>query len=166
MNNNDILIGLRDALDLNKSEMVEIFGFGGLTYTEEEILDFLKCNKEYRDETPENMVGKCDYNELESFLNGLIIFKRGVKETKPGEVSKPVLKIMDSRTVNNVMLKKVKIALELTSEDVLLIFEEVGAEMSKGELTTFFRKQGHKHYKKCNDKHANAFLKGLAIIIN
>ena len=56
-----------------------------------------------------------------------------------------------------------KIALELTSEDMLELFEKAGVTVTKGELSAFLRKEGHKNYKECLDKYARNFLKGLAI---
>ncbi len=39
------------------------------------------------------------------------------------------------------MLKKLKIALNMTSEDMLNIFEKAGVSVSKSELSAFFRKR-------------------------
>lgn len=70
---------------------------------------------------------------------------------------------MNNQNVNNIMLKKLKIALSLNSEDMLDIFQEAGINVTKGELSALFRKEGHKHYKECGDKYARNFLKGLAL---
>ena len=78
---------------------------------------------------------------LESFLNGFIIFKRGKQDPKPGQPTKPVL---SNESVNNILLKKVKIALALTSEDMLEILEEAGVTITKGELSAVLRKEGHR----------------------
>jgi len=40
------------------------------------------------------------------------------------------------------MLKKLKIALSLTSEDMLDIFNEAGINVTKGKLSALFRKEG------------------------
>jgi uncharacterized protein YehS (DUF1456 family) len=56
-----------------------------------------------------------------------------------------------------------KIALSLTSEDMIEILEEAGVVITKGELGALLRKEGHKNYKVCGDKYARNFLKGLAI---
>ena len=66
-------------------------------------------------------------------------------------------------SVNNVMLKKVKIALALTSEDIIDILEEAGVYITKAELGALLRKEGHKNYVECGDRYARNFLKGLAI---
>ncbi|MDX8366552.1 DUF1456 family protein, partial [Cytobacillus sp. IB215665] len=60
-------------------------------------------------------------------------------------------------------LKKVKIALSLTSEDMIEILEGAGVIITKGELGALLRKEGHKNYKVCGDRYARNFLKGLTI---
>ena len=97
---------------------------------------------------------------LESFLNGFIIFKRGKQEPKPGQPTKPEL---SNESVNNILLKKVKIALALTSEDMLEILEAAEVTITKGELSAVLRKEGHRNYKVCGDRYARNFLKGLAM---
>ena len=172
--NNDRLIRLRYALDIRDTDMVEIFKLGGAELTEEIVRKMLIKSKDtYRynnevddhddhdeiEEKDENI--KCKNSMLESFLNGLIIFKRGKQEPKPGQSERPVLN--NSENPNNIMLKKLKIALSLSSEDMLDILEQTGVIVTKGELSALFRKEGHKHYKECGDKYARNFLKGLAI---
>lgn len=169
MDNNDILIRLRYALDIKNKDMVEIFKLGGIELTKEEVLLVLtKSKDDYYDEDDifdeaeanEEHI-KCDNIMLESFLNGLIIFKRGKQEPKPGQPERPAYS--KNERVNNIMLKKVKIALSLTSEDVLEILETSGVFITKGELSAFLRKEGHKNYKECGDQNARNFLRGLAI---
>jgi uncharacterized protein YehS (DUF1456 family) len=170
MNNNDILIRLRYALDIKNTDMVEIFKLGGIELTVEEVKKILikpkdSCDDEVTkhgdiEQKKDNI--ECNHFMLESFLNGFIIFKRGVKDPKPGQTEKPVLPVKDS-DVNNVMLKKLKIALELSSDDVIDLLKEAGVMITKSELSALFRKEGHKNYKACGDKYAKNFLKGLAI---
>ncbi len=154
MNNNDILIKLRYALDIKNTEMVEIFKLGGIEFSEEEVQEMLL--------EPEENNFECKNSALESFLNGFIIFKRGERDSKPGQSEIPSLSINSNRSINNIMLKKLKIALSLSSQDMLDIFKESGDALTKDELSNLFRKEGHKHYKKCNDKHAMSFLEELA----
>ncbi|MDN4608230.1 DUF1456 family protein [Sporosarcina highlanderae] len=160
MNNNDLLIRLRYALDFSNNEMVDIFKLGGIEVTKEEVL--LLLSKSNEDETENEMQMKCTNQLLDSFLNGLIIYKRGKQEPKSGKPQGPV-SVMTNENVNNTLLKKVKIALELTSEDMLDILEDAGVIISKSELSAVLRKEGHKNYKPCLDRYARNFLKGLAI---
>ncbi|MEJ8554741.1 YehS family protein [Tepidibacter sp. Z1-5] len=171
MNNNEILIRLRDALDIKNTDMVEIFKLGGIELTSEEVNMMLIEEKDSEHNEVDNNQDieekkanlECNNYSLESFLNGLIIFKRGEPDPIPGKPKNPPLSIMSSKSVNNVMLKKLKIALSLTAEDMIDIFEEAGVIVTKGELSPLFRKEGHKHYKKCSDIFAINFLDGLAI---
>jgi uncharacterized protein YehS (DUF1456 family) len=162
MENNDILIRLRYALDIKNTDMVEIFKLGGVEVTKEEVLKILtKSNNdvEYEEDNEEDVI-KCNNKMFESFLNGLITFKRGKQESKPGQPDRPQF---SKESVNNILLKKLKIALSLTSEDMIDILDSAGITITKGELSALLRKVGHKNYKECGDKYARNFLKGLAI---
>jgi len=170
MENNDILIRLRYALDIKNNDMVEIFKLGGFEVTKGEVLKILtKPTDSYDDEDyyaedieeDEEHIN-CTNSMLESFLNGFITFKRGRQEPRPGQPESPVPS-KSRESINNQLLKKVKIALSLTSEDMLDIFEKAGITVTKGELSALLRKEGHKNYKQCLDKYARNFLKGLAI---
>lgn len=170
MDNNDILIRLRYALDIKDQDMIEIFKLGGVDLTKEEVKKVLtKSDDTYDDEQHDEDAGenedhiKCPNSMLESFLNGLITFKRGPQESKPGQPNKPDRSIKNYSSVNNVMLKKVKIALKLTSEDIIDILDAAGVKITKGELSALLRKEGHKNYKECGDKYARNFLKGLTM---
>jgi uncharacterized protein YehS (DUF1456 family) len=160
MDNNDILIRLRYALEIKNKEMAEIFKLGDVEVTVPEVVQILTKSDE--DEENDDQL-KCNNKMLDSFLNGLIIFKRGKQEPKPGQGQTPEQVSPKSANVNNLLLKKVKIALALTTEDMLDIFEMAGIRLSKGELGALLRKEGHKNYKECGDKFARNFLKGLAI---
>ncbi|WP_432361495.1 DUF1456 family protein [Sporosarcina sp. UB5] len=161
MNNNDILIRLRYALDLKNTEMVDIFKLGGVEVTKEDVL--LLLTKSNDDEAENELQMKCTNHMLDSFLNGLIIYKRGKQEPKPGQPQAPAGSSITNENVNNILLKKVKIALALTGEDMLDILEDAGVIVSKGELSAVLRKEGHKNYKPCLDRYARNFLKGLAL---
>jgi uncharacterized protein YehS (DUF1456 family) len=58
---------------------------------------------------------------------------------------------------------KLKIALNLKAEDVLGILELAEFRISKHELSAFFRKPGHKHYRECKDQILRNFLQGLQL---
>ncbi|SFB06323.1 MULTISPECIES: DUF1456 family protein [unclassified Bacillus (in: firmicutes)] len=166
MDNNDILIRLRYALEIKNAEIAKIFKLGGVEVTVPEVVKILtKSSDGYDDddyaEDEENI--KCNNVMLDSFLNGLIIYKRGKQEPKPGQPETPEPALRKSANVNNLLLKKVKIALALTTEDMLNIFADAGIAVTKGELGALLRKEGHKNYKECGDKFARNFLKGLAI---
>ncbi|MEH7443003.1 DUF1456 family protein [Bacillus sp. JJ1122] len=164
MENNDILIRLRYAQDIKNVDMVEIFKLGGVNVTKDEVLKMLKKPEEEVygaiDVEENDDYIKCNNKTLESFLNGFITFKRGKQDPKPGQ---PEIPALTNEHVNNMLLKKLKIALSMTSEDMLDIFKMAGISVTKGELGALLRKPGHKNYKECGDKFARNFLKGLAV---
>ena len=158
MDNNDILIRLRYALEIKNKEMTEIFKLGGMEVSVPEVIQILTKTDDEND-----VQIKCSNSMLDSFLNGLIILKRGKQEPKLGQPDTPEPSSMSHENVNNLLLKKVKIAMALTTEDMLDIFRDAGITVTKGELGALLRKEGHKNYMECGDKFVRNFLKGLAI---
>ena len=166
MDNNDILIRVRYALDIKNQDMIEIFKLGGIEVTKEDVLKILTKSKEEFDdvEVEENDDQiKCNNKMLEAFLNGFITFKRGKQEERPGQPKNPEPPVQKSDNVNNMLLKKLKVALQLTTEEILDILDDGGIAVSKGELGAILRKPGHRNYKECGDNFARKFLKGLTI---
>ena len=151
MNYNDILRQLRYALNINDSTMIKIFKLSDREIERSHLTGLLKKEGE------EGFVN-CSDVVLGDFLDGLILLKRGRKETKPGEARKP-----DSLLTNNSILKKIRIALELKEDDMLGILKLASINISKPELTALFRREGHKNYKECGEQFLRKFLKGLTI---
>lgn len=158
MNNNDILIRLRYALDLKNAQMVEIFKLGDYEVSIKEIAHILSKSEE---DDPAHIT--CTNEMLDAFLNGFIIFKRGKQEPRPGQPQRPPLMITSDVHVNNIVLKKLRIALTLTSDDILDILDDAGAYLSNSELSAVMRKEDHRNYKVCGDRYIRNFLKGLAL---
>lgn len=148
MTTNDVLSHIRDIFDFSHSQLITIFGLTGTIVTEAELTNFFRKNGE-------PCFTRMQDIQLASFLNGLIIEKRGKKEGVQPEAE---LKI-----TNNMIFNKLKIALEFKAEDVLDTLKLVELGMNKHELSTFFRKPEHKHYRECNDQTLNGFLNGLKI---
>lgn len=146
MINNDVLRRLRYTLDLSDSTMIAVFGQAGLEVSRKEVSAWLK-----KDDDPDHQ--PCSDQQLAIFLNGLINHRRGKKE---GAQPEPETKLN-----NNMMLKKLKIAFDLTSEGMLEIIALTGLNLSKHELSAFFRKPAHKHYRPCKDQVLRNFLQGL-----
>ncbi len=148
MTNNDILRRIRYTFDFSDSEMIKIFSLSNLEVTRAQISDWLK-----KEDDPAYQ--NCPDSKMAIFLNGLIIYKRGKKE---GPEPKP-----EKRLTNNIIFRKLKIALNLQAEDVLNIMNLVNLQISKHELSAFFRKPDHKHYRDCKDQILRSFLKGIQI---
>ncbi len=64
---------------------------------------------------------------------------------------------------NNDILKKLRVALELKDEDIVKILSLVDFEITKTELSAFFRKEDHPNYRPCGDQLLRNFLNGLVI---
>jgi len=148
MTNNDVLRRIRYTFNFDDTLMIAIFGLGGLEVTRAQISDWLK-----KDDDPDYQ--KCNDTQLATFLNGLIVEKRGKKD---GPQPEP-----ESSLSNNIIFRKLKIALNLQADDVLKLVNQGDFRMSKHELSAFFRKPGHKHYRECKDQVLRYFLKGMQL---
>lgn len=146
MTNNDILRRIRYTFDFSDSKMIAVFSFAGHQVTREQINDWLQ-----KDDDPAYQ--KCNDTHLAIFLNGLIIDQRGKKE---GAQPEP-----EQRLTNNIIFRKLRIALDLKADDILEIMDLAGFHISKHELSAFFRRPDHKHYRDCNDQILRNFLKGV-----
>ena len=146
MNNNDILKRLRYTLDFNDTQMVEMYEAAPSPITRVEVSDWLKKEEDE------------DFKELSDlmldvFLNGLIEFKRGKKEG--------VVMVANEKLSNNDILKKVKIALNLKSTDIITIMAIKDRKMSETELSAFLRNENHNHFKPFQDQYLRNFFSGL-----
>lgn len=148
MTNNDILRRIRYIFDFNDDKMITLFASADCEVTRAQISDWMK-----QEDDPEYK--KLSDVLLATYLNGLINDKRGKKEG-----SQPV---PEKNLTNNAIFMKLKIALNLQAEDILEIMDLSDFRMSKHELSAFFRKVGHKHYRECKDQILRVFLKGLQI---
>ncbi|NVN89153.1 MAG: DUF1456 family protein [Desulfuromonadales bacterium] len=148
---NNILRSIRNALNLDDATMIHIFGLAGRTVAQS-TLTALQTTEDEDGHIP------CTDPVLGFFLDGLIINKRGAREGAPAGDSAP-----STALTNNVILKKLRIALDLKEDDMLAILKLGGIELSKHELSALFRKQGHKHYKECSDRFLMGFLAGLGL---
>ncbi len=146
MTNNDIIRRLRYLFNYNDDKMVLIFKLADFDVEKEDVISWLKKED---DPVAKDITDK----ELAIFLNGLIIEKRGKREGTPPEPEDPLS--------NNMILQKLKIALNLKSDDILELFALVDVKMSKHELSAFFRKPRHKSYRLCMDQYLRNFLNAL-----
>lgn len=139
---------IRYVFDFSDSKMMAVFSLADLTVTRGQISDWLK-----KEDDPAYQ--KCDDDVLATFLDGLISEKRGKKEG--------VTPVREKRLTNNIILMKLKIALNLKAEDVLEILDRADLTISKHELSAFFRKPDHKHYRECKHQVLRNFLMGLQL---
>lgn len=146
LTNNDILRRLRYTFDLDDAAMIAVFAAADYAVTRAQISDWLK-----KEEDEDYL--KASDTELAIFLNGFINTRRGKREGAQPEPEK--------RLSNNMIFVKLRIALNLTSDDILKILQARGHTISKHELTAFFRKPGNKHYRECKDQILRNFLMGI-----
>ena len=146
MNNNDILKRLRYTLDLNDTQMVELYQSAPTPITRVEVSDWLKKEEDEDFKELSNLM-------LDVFLNGLIAFKRGKKEG--------VEMIASEHLSNNDILKKIKIALNLKSTDIIAILALKDRKISETELSAFLRNENHNHFRPFQDQYLRNFFTGL-----
>jgi len=146
MNNNDIIRRIRYTFNLNDQHMIQLFESAGSTVDRVQIINWLKKDEDEEQE-------KLQDEDLAYFLNGFIIEKRGKKEG-PQPVAEKQLN-------NNIILRKLKIALDLRDDDLIEIFSLADMRISKHELSAFFRRPGQKHYRECKDQFLRNFLYGM-----
>jgi len=144
---NQILSAILSPLKLTQEEILHIYTLAELPISEERLKALLH-QEEDRD------FKQCGYEELGAFLDGLILFKRGPSPKKSTE-SKVI------PLTNNLILKKLRIALELKEPETEIIFALGEAELSRQELKSLFRKEDHKNFRACSDTLLMAFLEGL-----
>ena len=128
--------------------MIEIFSLANQKVTRSQVSDWLK-----KEDNPEQR-GLYD-QELATFLNGLIIDMRGKKEG-PQPIPEKSLN-------NNIIFRKLKIALNLKNDEILNILRLVDMRISKHELSAFFRKPTQNQYRLCHDQILRNFLKGIRV---
>lgn len=148
MTKNDILRRLRYTFDLNDAGITKVFALADMAVTKTQVNGWLKKEED------EAFIMISDL-ELATFLNGFIILKRGEKDGEKPQA--------ESELNNNMVLQKLRIALNLKTEDILDILLLTDLRFSKHELGAFFRKPDNRHYRMCKDQILRNFLKGIQL---
>jgi len=148
MTNNDILRRIRYTFDFSDSKMMAVFGLADFPVTRSQISDWLK-----KEDDP--AFQECSDAQLAVFLNGFIIDRRGKKEGAQPEPEQVL--------TNNIIFRKLRIALDLKAEDIIDIMNMTDVRISKPELSAFFRKPENRHYRACKDQVLRNFLKGAQL---
>ena len=146
MTNNDVLGRLRFILDYDDAAMVAVFAAADHAVDEDQVESWL-----FDEEHP--LFTPLFDRELATFLNGLIVHRRGRRD---GPQPVP-----EDRLTNNLVATKLRIALNLKGEDLIRILNLAGFTLSNHELSAFFRKPGHKHFRAMNDQVMKKLLQGL-----
>ncbi|MBN2530742.1 MAG: DUF1456 family protein [Deltaproteobacteria bacterium] len=146
MTNNDILRRIRYTFNYSDADMMNIFMLSDYSVSRETLCNWLK-----KDDDPE--FEPCKDRMLSIFLNGFICKRRGKREGAQPEI--------EQQLTNNIIFRKLKIALDLQAEEVLEMLKNTDLAISKHELSAFFRKPTHKHYRECKDQILRKFLQGM-----
>lgn len=146
ISNNDILRRIRYAFSLEDDQMIKIFSFGNRTTDRAEVSNWLKkdIDDDYKD-----IIDK----DLAAFLNGFITYKRGAKDGP-----KPVA---ESRLNNNLIFRKLKIALALKDVDVVSLMAKQGQDISRHEVNAFLRNPKQRQYRVLQDQILRNFIYAL-----
>ena len=151
MTNNDLLRRLRYALNLNGASIAEMCALAGYEIKPTDVLKLLKKEDE------QGFV-VCDDTVMEAVLDGLITSRRGPRDELSGAPPPAA-----GPLTNNLILRKLRIALELNDADMLAIFSRAGVSISKPELSALFRAVGQRNYKECGDQLLRNFVRGLTL---
>lgn len=148
MINNDILRSVRFIIDCPDNRMLAILRHVE-PLADDDFAPLLKKDDDagFR---------QCSDELLSSFLDGLIIERRGRREgvTPPA----PMLRLN-----NNEILKKLRIAFDLKQEDIESLMTRCDFKVTSSEISALFRKADHKHFRPCGDQFLRYLLKGLAL---
>jgi uncharacterized protein YehS (DUF1456 family) len=147
LNTNDILYHIQKALNLSQEEILQSYKLVEYPMDSTRLDALLKRRLDKGFEL-------CSYEELGLFLDGLVLLKRGPSPKKQN--GDEVVEL-----TNNLILKKLRIAMELKEPETEIIFGLAEVELSKQALKSLFRKEGHKNFKACSDELLMAFLEGL-----
>lgn len=147
MTNSDVMRRIRYTFDFDDAQMAALVELGGGQTTPEQVAAWLR-----RDDDPQ--LEACSDRQLAIFLNGLIAHRRGRRD---GPMPEP-----ERRLTNNLILRKLRIALNLRDEGMLEVLALADFTFSKHELSALFRKPGHRSYRVCQDQMLRNFLQGMA----
>ncbi|EGT4253213.1 DUF1456 family protein [Citrobacter amalonaticus] len=149
MLSNDILRSLRYTLKVNNNDMVRILALAEMESTSANFDTWVTKEDE------EGFV-RCPDIILSGFLNGLIYDKRGKDDSAP-ELA------LERRVNNNTVLKKLRIAFSLKTDDIQAIMTQQNVRVSMPEITAMMRAPDHKNYRECGDQFLRYFLRGLTV---
>lgn len=142
-----VLSRVKDALRLSSDDILKIYQAEGYEIDDGRVEAIFKKPSSKKSQS-------ATYEELGVFLDGLIRVMRG----EPAKV------VDDDEEIildNNLIIKKLKIALNLKSIDIDMIFNLADYPMSRSKIRDILRSSEHPKYKRCSDAVLDAFLEGL-----
>lgn len=149
MDTNDYIRRIRYALKVDDAEALRLIKLGGATVT-------LEVISGWRMKEGDGGFLVCPESMLLAFLDGLVIDRRGPPPSSPYRKPKSA-----ERFDNNTVLKQLRIALSLRTDDVYDAIQAGGGRMRKSEVGAFFRNSDARNYRRCGDQVMRWFLAGL-----
>ena len=144
---NDILFKIKTALSLTDKEIEEMYRLAGLEMSQERIKSILKRHQD-------KGFSEATYEELGLFLDGLVLLKRG----EPS-ITRDADEVVE--LTNNLILKKLRVAMNLKESELVIVFALAEVVLTKRQIGSLFRKEGGKNFKACSDELLFAFIDGL-----
>jgi len=139
MHNHEWVARLRETMALTDEVLGEVLAAGGAPATPEDVAAFADV--------------PLSDDQSRALLDGLIAWRRGPSPPRPGtppDVS------------GNLVLKKLRIALDLQEPDLVKLFAAGGLQVGPRAVRPWFRRASSKHYKRVDDEVLTAFFAGLA----
>ena len=144
---NDILFKITEALHLDSKMLIEAYKLADYEMGEERLSNILKRRQDKGYE-------EASYEELGIFLDGLVLLKRGPSDKVADENETVAL-------TNNLILKKIRVAMELKEPELVILFALGEVTLTKRQIGSLFRKEGGKNFKECSNELLMVFLDGL-----
>lgn len=148
MDNNYIFYKLRKIYEWDEEKIGELFKSVEYIVSPLDIFAWMK------QEQYEGFKAMPD-EALAALMNGFIAEKRGLKDG--------VIPVPETKLNNNIILRKLKIALSFKDEDIIETLKKADIRIGKPELNAFFRDPKHAHYRICGDQFLRNFLRGLQL---
>jgi len=132
---------------LDTKQIIEAYKLANFEMSEERLINILKRRQDDGFE-------QVTFEELGTFLDGLVLLKRGPSDKEVNEDEVVEL-------TNNLILKKIRVAMELKEAEMVILFGLAEVVLTKRQIGSLFRKEGGKNFKACSDELLMSFLDGL-----
>ena len=149
MDTNEYTRRIRYALKIDDADALRLIKLGGDSAALEEV-------EAWRKKEDDEGYAACPEPKLLAFLNGLVIEHRGPAPASPYRRPKSA-----ERFDNNTVLKQLRIALSMRTDDVYEAIQAGGGRLGKTEVSAFFRNSDARNYRRCGDQVMRWFLAGL-----
>ena len=132
---------------MSNSELIEAYSLVDYSMKNERLENILKRRQDQGYE-------EANYEELGIFLDGLVLLKRGASD-RVSTIEEAVA------LSNNLIMKKLRVALELKEAELVIVFALAEITLTKRQIGALFRKEGTKNFKYASDELLMAFIEGL-----